>query len=132
MRYRRSLGWRGAMSILIVSCLGVATAARADLALYGTTEDERVVANAPHRDERIPPSPQSLTGSIYIERTNPKIRVEDGDIESVAAFLNKRGDQRFGLRFGKTTLGVIRAFGPLEGNELEEAFASAIDNVVWK
>ena len=120
------------MSILIVSCLGVATAARADLALYGTTEDERVVANAPHRDERIPPSPQSLTGSIYIERTNPKIRVEDGDIESVAAFLNKRGDQRFGLRFGKTTLGVIRAFGPLEGNELEEAFASAIDNVVWK
>jgi len=126
MRYRRSLGWRGAMSILIVSCLGVATAARADLALYGTTEDERVVANAPHRDERIPPSPQSLTGSIYIERTNPKIRVEDGDIESVvveekriavtetgqrvpaakkfAAFLNKRGDQRFGLRFGKNVV----------------------------
>ena len=111
------------MSILIVSCLGVATAARADLALYGTTEDERVVANAPHRYERISPSPQSLTGSLYIERTNPKIRLEDGDIESVAAFLNKRGDQRFGLRFGKTTLGVIRAFGPLEGNELEEAFA---------
>ena len=71
----------------------------------------------------IPPSPQSLTGSLYIERTNPKIRVEDGDIESVAALLNKRGDQRFGLRFGKTTRGVIRAFGPLEGNELEEAFA---------
>ena len=126
MRYRRSLGWRGAMSILIVSCLGVATAARADLALYGTTEDERVVANAPHRYERIPPSPQSLTGSIYIEPTNPKIRVEDGDIESVvveekriavtetgqrfpaakkfAAFLNKRGDQRFGLRFGKNVV----------------------------
>ena len=69
MRYRRSLGWRGAMSI--------------------------------------PPFPQSLTGSISIERTNPKIRVEEGDIESVVV-------------------------GPLEGNELEEAFASAIDNVVWK
>jgi len=95
------------MSILIVSCLGVATAARADLALYGTMEDERVIANAPHRYERISPSPQSLTGSISIERTNPKIRVEEGDIESVVV-------------------------GPLEGNELEEAFASAIDNVVWK
>ena len=93
------------MSILIVSCLGVATAARADLALYGTTEDERVVANAPHRDERIPPSPQSLTGSIYIERTNPKIRVEDGDIESVAAFLNNAAINGSGSDSGRTLSG---------------------------
>ena len=164
-------------AIIIVT--GLATPAFAALALYGATEEADVVAKAPDRYEKIPPRSASSGAPIYIERTKPKMRIDDRDIEAIileerrtavsetgqkvegepyyvmtfvlrppaakalSGFLNKHEDQRFGLRFGKTTLGSIRVVGPFDGNEfttyshskkpeLERAFASVKDKLRWK
>jgi hypothetical protein len=165
-----------ATQALIVVFLSLVTP---ELALYGTTQQEDVVANAPQRYEKIPSSAQSTSGAIYIERTNPRLRVSDKDIESVVIeerrtavtetgqrlvgepyyavtfslnagaakalrdFIGRTHEQRFGLRFDGNTLGVVRPFGPFEGNEftyythslrseLERAFAPIKPKLVWR
>ena len=147
--------------------------------MYDSTESEYVVNNAHRRYETGAPTARSGTGPIYIERTNPKIRIKNPDIASVVleerrktvsesgqiiagepyysitfvlkdaaarAFrtvLNSANDQRFGLRFESTTLGVVRVIGPFVGNEftysttsqraeLERAFAPIKDKLIWK
>ena len=168
-----------ATQALLVVFLSLVTPASAELALYGTTQQEDVVANAPERYERIPSSAQSTSGPIYIERTNPRLRVSDRDIESVIIderrtavtetgqrivgepyyavtfilnagaakalrdFIGRSHDQRFALRFDGNTLGVVRPFGPFEGNEftyythslrseLQRAFARIKPKLVWR
>ena len=54
-----------AVPALIVLYLGVNELAWADLALYANTHEERVVATAPQRYEKIPASSQVGTGAIY-------------------------------------------------------------------
>lgn len=178
MASNQRLRWWFVQAAIIVTA-GLATPAFAALALYGATEQADVVAKAPDRYEKIPPRSPSSGAPIYIERTNPKIRIDDRDIEAIileerrtavtetgqkvegepyyvvtfvlrapasktlSEFLNRHEDQRFGLRFGNTTLGSIRVVGPFEGKEfttyshskkpeLERAFASVKSKLRWK
>lgn len=63
--------------------------------------------------------------------------------KTLSSFLNKHENQRFGLRFGKATLGSIRVVGPADGTEfttythwkrpeLERAFASVKQKLQWR
>jgi hypothetical protein len=179
--------WRGgfrlrrwALGAAVVLVAALVTPAIGELALYETTQSDDVVARAPHRYEKIPDAFQAPDGPLYIERTAPKMRINDRDIERIVveartatatetgtivagepyyavtfvlragaatalnAFLNTAGDQRFGLRFGRATLGVVRPFGPFEGGreftyhthskkvELEHAFSAVKDKVTWR
>jgi hypothetical protein len=72
-----------ALGLSILVLLAVGTPAWAQLALYDTTQQTDVVAKAPQRYEKFEVAREAGTDAFYIERTNPKIRIEDRDIESV-------------------------------------------------